>query len=206
MRGVIIAGGSFEQPAFYKSLIRETDLIVCADSGYRHACAMGIMPHCVIGDFDSYDLSAVVEGIKVRVLPVEKDKTDLHECILYVIEQGVSEILLFGARGTRLDHSLAAISLLYMGLTRGVTIKMIDERNELFMFKDRVEIPRREGYRLSLLPVTRVTDIHTEGLYYPLCGQGMDWGDPYGVSNEFIEDIARVTIGSGTMMVMLSKD
>ena len=34
----------------------------------------------------------------------------------------------------------------------------------------------------------------------------MDWGNPYGVSNEFAADTARVTIESGVMMVIISRD
>ena len=206
MRAIVIAGGAISAPAFYKPFVRETDLIVCADSGYLNCEAMGIRPHLVIGDFDSCDRLVVPLDIPVQQLPVEKDETDLHACINHVIAEGADEILLFGARGTRLDHSLAAVSLVYMGLSQGVTIRLIDEHNELFMFSGSVEIPRKEGCKLSLLPVTPVTGIHAEGVYYPLNGQNMSWGNPYGVSNEFVADTAKITVESGVLMVILSHD
>jgi len=67
-------------------------------------------------------------------------------------------------------------------------------------------VPRRKGYRLSLLPLTEVHGIYTEGLYYPLQGESMDWGNPYGVSNEFTEESATIRIESGVMLLILSRD
>jgi len=206
MRAIVIAGGTLSDPAFYKPLFRQDDLVICADSGYLHCNTLGITPDLIIGDFDSGSLSGVPAGVPVTKLPVEKDQTDLHACICYAMEQGATEILLFGARGTRLDHSLAAISLVYMGLMQGVTIRTVDEHNEMFMFRDTAEIPKKEGYKLSLLPITPVRGIYAEGVYYPLNGQAMDWGNPYGVSNEFTAEVAKIRVESGVLMAILSRD
>ncbi len=206
MKAIVIAGGSLSDPAFYKPFFGQADLVICADSGYLHCEKLGITPDLVIGDFDSASLSGVPEGVPVTRLPVEKDETDLHACINYAISQGADEILLFGARGTRLDHSFAAISLVYMGLLRGVTIRTIDEHNEMFMFKGEAVIPKKEGYKLSLLPITPASGIRAEGVYYPLTGQSMDWGNPYGVSNEFTADVAKITAESGVLMAIVSRD
>lgn len=206
MKAIVIAGGSLSDPAFYKPFFGETDLVVCADSGYLHCNRLGITPDVIIGDFDSSDVCGVPAGVSVTRLPVEKDETDLHACINYAIQKGATEILLFGARGTRLDHSLAAISLVYMGLLQGVTIRTIDENNEMFMFSKSAVIHRKEGYKLSLLPVMPTSGIYAEGLYYPLSGQNMDWGNPYGVSNEFTADVAKITVESGVLMAILSRD
>jgi len=137
---------------------------------------------------------------------VEKDRTDLHECILCAISYGAEEILLFGAGGTRLDHSLAAISLLKLGLERGVRIRLIDEHNEAFLLQGSVTIPKREGYKLSLLPITKASGISARGVYYPLSDSEMDWGNPYGVSNEFTDDEATITVREGILLVMLCRD
>lgn len=206
MKAIVIAGGSLTEPAFYKPFFQQAELVICADSGYLHCEKLGIRPDLIIGDFDSSERSGVPEGVPVTRLPVEKDETDLHACILYAIDKGATEILLFGARGTRLDHSLAAISLVYMGLMQGVTIRTVDEHNEMFMFQEQAVIPRKEGYKLSLLPVTPVTGIRAEGVYYPLSGQSMDWGNPYGVSNEFTAEKATITVESGVLMAILSRD
>ncbi len=206
MRAIVIAGGEIHKPAFYKPFVREDDFILCADRGYVACEAMGLVPNLIIGDFDSGDRAAVPDNVPVIELPVEKDVTDLHACLDYAIDHGATEIIVFGSQGGRLDHSLAAISLVYMGLQKGVTIRLIDEQNELFMFRGEVEIPRKEGYKLSLLPVDEAEGIFAQGVYYPLNGGKMEWGNPYGVSNEFTAQKAKIRVEKGTLMAILSRD
>ncbi len=206
MRAVIIAGGVICEPDFYKSFIQEDDFVICADRGYLHAKKIGVVPDLVIGDFDSCPREKVGEGVPVRLLPVEKDRTDLHECILHAIEKGAKEILVFGALGGRLDHSLATVSLVYMAFCMGVRVRLINEQNELFMFSGSVEVKRKEGYKLSLLPYGTAEGIHTTGLYYALHGEHMEPDNPYGVSNEFTEEVATISVEKGTLMVLLCRD
>ncbi len=206
MRAIVIAGGEIHEPAFYKPLVWENDLILCADRGYLACKAMGLVPDLIIGDFDSGSREGVPEGVPVLELPVEKDETDLAACLLYAMDGGAEEILVFGSQGGRLDHSLAAISLVYKGLLRGVKIRLIDEKNELFMFRGEVTIPKKEGYKLSLLPLENAEGIFARGVYYPINGGKMEWGDPYGVSNEFTADEATIQVEKGVLMAILSRD
>lgn len=206
MRAIIIAGGAIGDPAFYKPIINDDDVIFCADSGYKNAEKMGIKPHIVIGDFDSAPQAEAPKDAEIRVLPVEKDRTDLHECIVVAMEQGAKEILLFGARGSRADHSLAAISLLKLGLDHGVLIHLIDEHNETFLIDREAIIEKRDGYKLSLLPMTKASGISAEGVYYPLQNGEMDWGNPYGVSNEFVAAEAKISVKEGILIAMISRD
>lgn len=76
-RWVILSGGPIKRYADIRAQLREEDTIVCADAGLRHAEAMGIRPHLVLGDFDSYagQLPADAECLR---LPAHKDDTDTH--------------------------------------------------------------------------------------------------------------------------------
>lgn len=53
MKCVIIANGDLEYSERITGLIREAGLVVCADGGMRHLRALRILPHIIIGDFDS---------------------------------------------------------------------------------------------------------------------------------------------------------
>ncbi len=206
MKAIVIAGGDISAPAFYKPFVSEADFVICADSGYLNAKKIGVVPDLVIGDFDSMAQNELPDSVERVVLPVEKDETDLHTCIHYAMEQGAEEILVFGGRGSRLDHSLAAISLAYMAYLQGVRVRLIDAHNELLIFSGEIELKKREGYHISLLPLTETSGIYTEGLYYPVHGGKMNWGNPYGVSNEFVADNAKIRVESGVMMLILSRD
>ena len=71
-RAVIFSGGAFEKPDWVA--LPKDAMILCADSGLRHARALGISPDWVLGDFDSS--SEQPEGESVLRYPPEKDDTD----------------------------------------------------------------------------------------------------------------------------------
>ncbi len=205
MRAVIIAGGEIFDPSFYKEYFREDDIVICADSGYQNAYKLGLVPDVVIGDFDSFPEEQVTAGKKI-VLPVEKDRTDSHECVYYAIEHGFCEILLLGAIGTRLDHTIANLHLLKIALDAGVDMKIANEQNEVFLIREKTEFSKKTGWHVSLLPIGKAEGIVTEGLYYPVMNGTMEFGNPYGVSNEFTDDTAKVSLKGGLLLVILSRD
>lgn len=204
-RAVIVAGGSIENPEYYRGMFEDNDLILCADSGYRNAWRIGLTPDIVIGDFDSFPAQKVMIGEKI-ILPEEKDRTDSHECVCRALDFGVSEIIMLGAVGSRIDHTLANIHLLKLALDKGVTMKIINEHNEIFLIDNMAVIQKKEGWHFSLLPVEKTEGITLEGLYYPLHDAIMEFGNPYGVSNEFTADQARVSIQKGLLLAVLSRD
>ena len=206
MRAVIIAGGSVAEPDFYRGLFQEGDVVICADGGCRNAQRLRLVPDVVIGDFDSFPEQEAAAKKEKIVLPAEKDRTDSHECVCYAVEHGYDEILMLGATGTRLDHTLANIHLLKIALDAGVPMRICDEHNEIFLIQSEAVIPKRAGWHLSLLPVGAAAGIVLEGLYYPLCGAKMEFGNPYGVSNEFTEEKARVALERGLLLAILSRD
>ena len=80
------------------------DYIIAADGGLAHTNALGITPHCILGDFDS--LGYVPES--ANVFPVEKDDTDAMLAVRRGLELGYKEFYLYGSLdGKRLDHTVA---------------------------------------------------------------------------------------------------
>ncbi len=206
MRAVIIAGGGFDNPDFYRNLINDSDTVICADAGCLSAQKIGIVPDVVIGDFDSYPQNLAKAKAEKIVLPIKKDKTDTHECVCYAIKCGFDEILLFGATGTRLDHTIANIHLLKIALDNNIKMKIVDEHNEVYLTDKEISLKKGEGLHVSVLPIGRAEGICSTGLYYPMTDAMMEFGNPYGVSNEFNSDEATVSVKSGLLLVILSRD
>ena len=205
MKALIISAGRLSDAAFYRDALSDISFVVCADGGVRNCEALGLVPDVIIGDFDSCPKD-LVKAETVIELPTEKDRTDTHECVCYCIARGCTEILLIGGIGTRLDHTLANIHLLAIAKASGVEMKIVDEHNEIFLIENEAEIPKKEGYHLSLLPIGSAEGIYASGLYYPLENARMEFGNPYGVSNEWIEKIAQVSVKNGRLLAILSKD
>ena len=53
MKCVIIASGDLSYTSDIIRIIKESRLIICADGGAEHLRKLNILPHVLIGDFDS---------------------------------------------------------------------------------------------------------------------------------------------------------
>lgn len=211
MKAVCVCNGSISDYEIIKKYIQESDYIISVDGGAGHLRKMGINPDILIGDFDSAnsrDLDYYVsKGINVSKFPVEKDMTDSELAIEKVLELGATEVVFLGALGTRIDHSFANIMLLKKMLDIGLRGSIADEHNELYMFDSNFSIGKKEGRKLSLIPITeKVTGVSTRGLKYPLVNATMVLGTSWGISNEFEEEVAFVSIDSGILLACLSRD
>lgn len=205
MNGILIAGGDVGSPSFYEEFLDEKSFVVCADGGYRNAQKLGITPDVVIGDFDSCPREEVAAG-HIITLPVEKDKTDSQVALEYLLDNSYKHITMIGCTGTRFDHTLANVYLLSLALSRGANAAIIDQHNIIMLTANRLELTRREGYHVSLLPLPHAGGVETQGLYYPVGGRDMELAFPYGVSNEFTAPTAVVTVSDGLLLVILSRD
>ncbi len=211
MKVVCVCNGSISDYDKIKKYILDSDYIISVDGGAGHLKKMGIDPDILIGDFDSAnskDLDYYVnKGINVSKFPVEKDMTDSELAIEMVLELGADEVVFLGALGTRIDHSFANIMLLKKMLDTGLRGSIVDEHNEIYMFNSNFSMNRKEGRKLSLIPITeKVTGVSTKGLKYPLNNATMTLGTSWGISNEFEEETARVAIDSGILLACLSRD
>ncbi len=217
MKCIIIAGGILD-PArgltWYRrlnTLLETADLIIAADSGAGHLRKLGWAPHVIIGDLDSIDPGtlAYFKGKKIPIQshPSRKNQTDMELCLAHALEQGADHITFLAATGSRLDHTLANILLLIQTANAGISARILDVQNELFVVKDRLEITGTAGDLVSLIPASRkVEGVTLEGLAYPLCNHTLVMGSSLGMSNYLAGPKALITIESGTLIVARSMD
>jgi thiamine pyrophosphokinase len=211
MKAVCVCNGSAENYEELKKYIDASDYIISVDGGAGHLRRMGIDPNIMIGDFDSANLQDlqyfIDKGIEISKFPAEKDMTDSELAIEKALELGADELVFLGALGSRIDHSLSNILLLKRMLDIGLKGSIVNENNEIYMFNSSFCLSKKEGYKLSLIPITeKVSGVFTKGLKYVLKDATMLLGTSWGISNEFVDDIATVTIGSGILLVCLSRD
>ena len=209
-RVIIIANGQFNDLDFYKNEIKENDYIICADGGTNQALAMGITPQLVIGDLDSIDekvfKSLARKKTKIVTFPKEKDESDLELALLEACKRQPREIIIMGALGKRVDHLMANLMILTLPLKKGTPTKIIDEVHEIFLVDKQLELAGEIGDFLSLFPLSAdVKGITTQGLKYPLEDETLYLGPTRGLSNEFIETRAKITIREGLLLAIKVK-
>lgn len=206
-RVVIITGGSINDYNVHAELWEQDDYIICADSGVNHANKLGVVPQLIVGDLDS----ALPENInfyqglgsKVVEYEKEKDQTDTQIALKYALQKQPQEILILGAIGNRLDHTLANILLLTSFLKKGIKITIRDEIQEILLIEDRIVLEGKKGDLISLLPLTPwVKGIKTWGLKYAIKEGFFQQTNPYGVSNELAEDKAIIEVSEGLLLLI----
>lgn len=211
MNCVIFCGGNIEDYGSIKKYVRRAEFVLCVDSGARHCRKLHVTPDYLIGDFDSIsedDFSALAEaGVPIIRFPSEKDMTDSELAIQTAFEKGCNSIILIGAVGSRLDHSLSNIFLLKKMTDLNLVGMIANEHNEVMLIKKSITLEREEGTFITLLPLAgSAKGVTTSGLYYPLDDATLEVGSSWGVSNQFAADVATVTVKEGYLLVIKSRD
>ncbi|MGE5673091.1 MAG: thiamine diphosphokinase [Mycobacterium leprae] len=212
MRALVCAAGPIADYTRVRSLIGHTDFVLCADGGLRHARTMGIKPDLLLGDFDSIEPELLAEAragdLPILQVPVEKDFTDTHLAFMEVLKRGATEVVVLGATGDRLDHTVANL-LLLPGLPEGVAVTLVDAKNIVRLLHPggRVTVQGAPGDFLSLLPLSPVvTGVTVEPVKWPLADATLRWGESLGVSNRLQTTEATVSIREGYLLVVQAWD
>jgi thiamine pyrophosphokinase len=207
LRGLIFAGGDYDETLDYRRLAAEAEVIVGADSGGESARRCGVRLHYLVGDMDSISPECLAwyeaQAVTIRRYPAAKDQTDTQLALQLLEELGVREIILLGTVGSRYDHSLANLFSSIAPVRRGIRLTHLAPRLKIFVIRDEVELNRAAGPIISLLPLTATVDgVTTEGLVYPLREATLRGDEPYAVSNGFVSEQARITVAQGILAVL----
>lgn len=219
---VIVSGGNIQDDFaldFLKKLIekcgRENIRLVAADKGLEFFERSGLKPDIAVGDFDSLSATGkeYLEGLsetRIQRLKPEKDDTDTQSAMGFAISDGAKEILLLGCLGTRMDHMLANLGLLLWGKEKGVHISIADPYNYISLAANETVLKKEEqwGDYVSFFALGgEVCGLTLEGFKYPLDGYRLSMRDSgLTVSNEIVEDTARITYDSGDLVMIMSRD
>jgi thiamine pyrophosphokinase len=188
--------------------LSDADLLVAVDGGAEALLDLGLVPALLVGDMDSVTAQTrqvfASRGVEVVVLATAKDETDTEAALHLLLDRGVDEAIIYGALGgPRLDHLVGNVLLLAAPWLTGVSVRLVDERHEMFLVKGDVVVSGERGDVVSLLPLTaEVEDVRTEGLSYPLAGETLRQGYTRSVSNIMCGPEARVTHGEGTLLLI----
>lgn len=207
MRAFIFANGEF-CPQDAALPIQVDDLVIAADGGSQHCIALDLRPDLLIGDLDSMDEKVLKEwrsnGVEIISYSQDKDQTDLELALLYAQDQGVSEILVYGAAGGRLDMTIGNLTLLaHPDLTLPITLICGVEEVHMLRQGESLTLNGTPGEIVSLIPLQpEQSTVTTEGLNYPLTNEALVFGYTRGISNRLVKKQARIKLESGLLAVI----
>ncbi|MFL5757242.1 MAG: thiamine diphosphokinase [Chloroflexota bacterium] len=222
MDALILAAGDFGSrgslDAAWPGWDAAISVVIAADGGARHARDLGVTIDRWVGDGDSIapaDLDALIAaGVPVQRSRPDKDESDTELAVSAAIGLGADGIVIVGALGgTRVDHTLANIALLFapeLGRRR-TTIIDSDVRIRAATAPDpggepvRVSLAGRLGDTVSLLPWgDDVGGVTTKGLRYPLNDETLRAGPARGLSNVRVAVDADVVLRNGRLLIVES--
>lgn len=206
----IVANGNLSE--MFVGEIRHYDVIIGVDRGAYWLLTHGIAPHIAVGDFDSCtskEWKKIQENITdVRQFDAEKNFTDTELALDIAMKKNSQHIAIYGGMGTRIDHTMATISLLARCAQARTPAVVRDMHNDVRIIgRGRTIIKKRAGCTyISIIPYTKQIIVSLSGLKYPLNRKKITQSMTLGISNEFEASEAEVTVHGGLALVIQSRD
>ena len=220
-RCLMISGGPLDLLYAEKFLeSRKYDFVVAVDIGFQACLELGIRPDLLVGDFDTFGREKIKRYLSdpefhIDIHQPEKDETDTELAFRHIRSTGYTEVDVLGALGGRIDHELSNIHLLVHERKSGLSVKLYNEKNRIFVLDaalDGGHVFKREelyGKYVSFFPITEhVYGITLTGFQYPLFEKHISIMENPGlcVSNEVTDSQAEITFREGILLCVESRD
>lgn len=197
----LVAGGPVAARDLRAALAR-APVLVAADGGADRALSLGHEPAVVIGDFDS--IGPARGALPAHVLhPVtEQETTDFDKALRSV---AAPFVLALGVLGGRMDHALAAMTVLAARAAAGAAPCIALSRDDVVMAAPpRLELALAAGDRLSLWPMAGVSG-ESRGLEWPIDGIGFSPTGRIGTSNRVASGAVSLEFDGPGMLLILPR-
>lgn len=195
-------------------LLRETRiampgaLVIAADGGARLARDSGLAVAVVIGDMDSIDAQTLAQlqaaGAQILRHPPDKDESDLELVLKWAAASGIRCLRVFGALGSRLDQTLANVSLLALPQLRDCDVQLLDGKQRAWLLRPGAhELVGAPGDTVSLLPLHGPAQgLVSDGLRWELRDETLLPGPARGISNLLAGSRASLRFSAGLLLVV----
>lgn len=179
------------------------DTIICADGGLHHAHTLKIIPHYIIGDFDSVDKILLEEyRSKSNIIQIKRqDDTDIEKCLKIALKQKFTEAVLLSVTGDRLDHSFCNLGIA-LKFHDEINVRIISETSLLSVYEKQISLNTKMGEYISLYAFDSKTKITSQGLKYPLNKTLLPFGVRESTSNVAVSGLVNLIIKNGKIFVI----
>lgn len=192
MINTLIVGGGFKLKDTSKIFFNTYDYIIAADSGFDFLEEHGIKPDYLVGDLDSIKSSVEdIDGVEIIKYPTEKNATDMEIAIDKAIDLESDNVTILSAIGTRLDHTLANLTLLKKLLESGAESEIISNYNKVIPLIGKGMI-LKDDFKYFSIMTFEDTIVSIDGVKYPIENFKVEFGTSRLISNEITEEYATI--------------
>lgn len=193
---LLVGGGEIDRQVLAAAL-PAVGQVVAADGGAAQVLSLGRMPDAVYGDMDSLapEVQAQLDDGVLRAVP-EQNSTDFDKCLRHI---AAPLVIGYGFLGHRLDHQLAAMTVLVSHPDRRCVL--IGAEDVVMVCPPQLALDLPKGTRFSLFPMAPVTGRST-GLRWPIDGLAFAPAGPIGTSNT-VDGPVRIHMDAPDMLLIL---
>ncbi len=202
---LIIANGASCSIELMGQLLEWSPYVIVLDSAMDRVLDLGVKVDVLLGDFDrDFD----PDSYKDSQFPLEiihtpdQDKTDLEKAFDFLIEKGHKAVNVIWATGKRADHTITNITNI-VRYRNALKIVILDDHSKIFLLPQKFQKWYPKNTPLSLIPIGKVSGIHSQNLFYPLKDDELTIGYRTGSSNHATEDgIVVIEHQQGDLLLM----
>ena len=159
---------------------------IAADSGMKHAGALGVQPELWVGDFDSAGSELLLDYAHVprQSYSSDKDATDGEIAVTAALKLGATEIILLGGLGGQSDHATAHLGLALHLAQSGQRCFISNGGEEAYpLIAGSHDFDFGPQSRFSIIPWSDIKGLDLSGVKWPLKNKTLTLGSSFTMSN-----------------------
>jgi thiamine pyrophosphokinase len=203
-KAIILANGDASSVAQIKFLKKKGfDKFICADGGADSARKLNIVPDIIIGDLDSISEKTIkyFENMSEIIQQKRQNDTDVEKALKYLIKRKYEKVILLGATGDRLDHTICNLGIVIKFFNK-INISILHKKSFLTAYNNNVEFKTIHGEIISIYGFDTKTKIKSKGLKYPLNNISLPFGQKESTSNVATSNSVSLKIDGGIIFVI----
>jgi thiamine pyrophosphokinase len=203
-KAIILANGDAPQKSQINYFLkRGYEKVICADGGANSAYKLNIIPDVIIGDLDSIsEQNRKFFDHKSEIISLSRqDDTDVEKALKYLIKRNYGDVILLGATGDRLDHSICNLGIVLKFFNQ-IKVSILHKRSYLKPYDNMIELKTVKDEIISIYGFDKKTKITSKGLKYPLKRTALLFGEKESTSNVAKGNKVELNIDGGIIFVI----
>lgn len=206
---LIIANGEACSKELMGQLLEWSPIVIVLDSAIDRVLELGIKVDVLLGDFDRgldpQQYADMQYPLEIVHTP-DQEKTDLEKAFDYLIDRKIPAVNVIWATGRRADHTITNVTNIVRFRDK-LKIVILDDYSKIFLLPKKFEKWYPAATPISLIPIGKVSGIHSNNLKYELANDELTIGYRTGSSNEVLSDgMVVIEHGEGDLLMMECSD
>jgi thiamine pyrophosphokinase len=201
---LIIANGKVPRKKDLLFFIKKGyNTIICADGGANSIRKLGLVPHFIIGDFDSVTEETLkyFENKSTIINIKRQNDTDVEKCLKFAIKKKFDEAVLVGVTGDRLDHTICNLSIV-IKFFKKIKCRVLAEKSFLTAIDSDTEFKTIKDETISFYAFDDKTIITTVGFKFPVINSSLPFGKKESTSNVATSEKVTLKVSNGIVFVI----